>query len=191
TYNIGDEKVWGEDVVVAMTNIYGNGKVVALGSLSIFLDSRINFNDNLVFAKNVMNWLSKSNVPPKRGRPEVVILTNEIDRNLVLESYFKKMGLEIFVVSPLEFESYKEYKFIIILGGPDAPQTSKITQQVLSEREKEYLRQKNNSNAYLKRDVWRENQIVFVLAGNDRNLTREVVLKSMYIIYEIIVEGSY
>lgn len=75
-----------------------------------------------------------------------------------------------------KFENYKKNKIVIILGGPDAyGGVGEIVDGILTKNEKEYLRTEGNYAMYVKKDIWREKQVVIVLAGCDREKTFEAV----------------
>lgn len=63
TKTIGVELITGEDIVVVAVAEYERGKVVVVGSHTVFDDSFINQPDNQTFAINVFNWVSEQAVP--------------------------------------------------------------------------------------------------------------------------------
>jgi hypothetical protein len=82
--------------------------------------------------------------------------------------------MEVIRASAGDFDQYKNERFIVILGGPDASEgVGKIVQGVLTGDEQNYLREKGNRKMYVKDDVWTQEQAVFVIAGSDRNGTQE------------------
>lgn len=60
---VGAEQITGEDIVVAAVAEYERGKVVVVGSHTVFDDSFINQPDNQTFSINVFNWVSEQAVP--------------------------------------------------------------------------------------------------------------------------------
>ena len=58
TRGIGQDRISGEDIVVAAVSEYGKGRVVALGSHTVFHDSFINQPDNQSFSVNCFHWVS-------------------------------------------------------------------------------------------------------------------------------------
>jgi hypothetical protein len=70
------------------------------------------------------------------------------------------------------FERYKEEKFIVILGGPDAYDgVGEIVKDVLNVKEGDFLRKRGNRNMYVKHNLWTKGQVVIVIAGSGRNET--------------------
>ncbi|KYK34334.1 MAG: hypothetical protein HXS46_13565 [Theionarchaea archaeon] len=67
TRTVGAEGIEGEDVIVVAVSEYGNGRVVVVGSYTVFDDSYINMPDNQVFAVNCFTWASEPTVLPEEG----------------------------------------------------------------------------------------------------------------------------
>ena len=59
TRTVGSSIITGEDVIAVAVAEYGRGKVVAVGSTTIFDDSFINQPDNQTFCVNVFHWVSE------------------------------------------------------------------------------------------------------------------------------------
>lgn len=59
TVTIGADRIEGEDIVVVAASEYGRGRVVVVGSHTVFDDSYINHPDNLTFCGNVFPWVSE------------------------------------------------------------------------------------------------------------------------------------
>ncbi len=59
TRTVGTEEIEGEDVVVVAVSEYERGRVVVVGSHTVFDDSFINQPDNLTFAENCFEWVSE------------------------------------------------------------------------------------------------------------------------------------
>lgn len=109
-------------------------------------------------------------------KPEIVLLANSIDYNLSgnLTSFLKNQGIEIVYTAPGNFDDYKDRKFIVILGGPDAYEgVGGIVQEVLAQEEQSYLRTRGNCRMYVKANVWATGQVVMVIAGSGREETRK------------------
>ncbi len=80
-------------------------------------------------------------------KPKVVILSNSIDyaRALDFVEFLENNGMEVIRASATDFDQYKNERFIVILGGPDAPEgVGEIVQRVLTGDEQDYLREKGN-----------------------------------------------
>lgn len=63
SYTIGDDNVEGEDIIVVAASEYQRGRVVVLGSNTVFVDSFINLPDNQEFSVNCLQWASEQGVP--------------------------------------------------------------------------------------------------------------------------------
>ncbi|MFC1454785.1 hypothetical protein ACFLQI_01710 [Candidatus Undinarchaeota archaeon] len=107
-----------------------------------------------------------------------ILLANSIDKELAGDalSYLGERGIAITEITSDNFQAYKDKHFIVILGGPDAPEgVGTIVSGILSEEERVYLRsQKGRKNLYIKTNVWKNSQVVMVLAGFDRSDTQSV-----------------
>jgi len=121
--------------------------------------------------------------------PRVIILANSIDYSLANELVqFLNNSLEVTHAYPDDFEKFKKENFIIVLGGPEAPGTGSIVREILIPEEQELIRKEGSINMFVKRDVWKPNQFVFVLAGDNRFTTqkahkkyREKIIENIYI----------
>jgi DNA-binding beta-propeller fold protein YncE len=110
------------------------------------------------------------------NKPKITNVANSIDKSLGSEffEYMENQGLEIVQLNATEFEQKKDEKFVVILGGPDAPEgIGEIVQEVLNESEQEQVRQSEAMEMYVKEDVWATGQMVVILAGSTRQQTRE------------------
>ncbi|MBU7037092.1 MAG: hypothetical protein HXS52_04120 [Theionarchaea archaeon] len=100
----------------------------------------------------------------------VVVLANSIERELNTDFIQDlRENREVIVVDPAEFQAYKFSPHIIILGGARAPDTGTITENALPSREKEGASQ----SMVVTFNVWKNDQVVVILAGPDREGTRE------------------
>lgn len=91
------------------------------------------------------------------AKPGIVLLANDIDYALAQE-----------------FDARKEEKFIVILGGPDAYDgVGEKVRKALAAEEQNHLREKGNRKMYVKTNVWRKGQVVYIIAGSDRDQTRK------------------
>ncbi len=110
------------------------------------------------------------------SKRKTVIFANSIDFANAVDffDFLKNKGHEVITPSTTVLENYKKEKFIIILGGPDAPEgVGEVVRQVLSEDEQKFLRQKGNRKMFVKTNVWTQGQVVFVIAGSDRTETKK------------------
>ena len=113
--------------------------------------------------------------------PKITILANSIDLDLAADfiAFLRNGGVEVESTSASNFEGYKNREFIIILGGPDAPEgVGGIVQNVLTGEEADTIREPGAKKMYVKPDVWAAGQKIVVLAGADRNLTAETHLEN-------------
>ncbi len=112
---------------------------------------------------------------PAPTPPKIVLLANSIDYELATEflGFLGNKGMETVHANASDFEQYKEEKFIVILGGPDAYEgVGEIVQEVLSEAEQNAIREKGARKKYVKTNIWTQGQRVMVIAGSDRNETK-------------------
>jgi hypothetical protein len=111
------------------------------------------------------------------AKPRIVLLANSIDLNLSsgFFGFLRNQGIDIVYVNASNFSDYKTEKFIVILGGPDAPEgVGEVVREVLNESEQAELRTPGAKKMYVKANVWRSyNQVVMVIAGSGRDQTRE------------------
>jgi len=126
-------------------------------------------------------WLAADNIDylPMTMLPStklsVAIITNSIDKVLAQEffGFLKNQGIGINVVNASEFEKVKTSKFLIILGGPDAPEgIGEIVKQLISEDEQKFLRRRGNRKMYTLTNNYATGQVIHILAGSDRAETK-------------------
>jgi len=106
----------------------------------------------------------------------VILLGNSIDMGEAsLFMLFLEEEVTVTRATADDFDSYKNEPWILILGGPDAPEgVGPIVQELLSEDDQAYLRTaKGNYGKYTFTDAWADDQVVHVLAGFDRKDTRK------------------
>ncbi len=110
-------------------------------------------------------------------KPKAFLLANSIDYDMSsgFTAFLDNKGIEVVHVDASEFEQHTLEKFIVILGGPDAPEgVGEIVQQVLESDEQDYLRAKGNRRIYVKANPWRPHGgVVMVIAGSDRYETQK------------------
>ncbi len=117
-------------------------------------------------------------LPPK---PKVVVLANSIDwdRASDLFGFLKNRGLEVIHATAEDFNTYKTQKFIVILGGPDAPEgigdliKAEQFNLKLKADEIDYIRAQGNKRKLHRSSVWTPGQSVWILAGANRELTQQ------------------
>ncbi len=128
-------------------------------------------------------------------KPELLLLANSIDsqQNEDLMD-FLAAHFEIIRSSAKDFSEYKSNRRILILGGPDAYDgVGDIAGETLLKEWRDYLRKGRGSrNVYLRRNVWGADQLVLVLAGNEREDTRRVAQEWKTPILQILSgSGNY
>jgi hypothetical protein len=86
--------------------------------------------------------------------------------------YLENRGIDIIHVTSEDFDQYKREKFIVILGGPDAPEgVGERVQGVLSLLQENSIRETRARRMYSKTNTWVEGQRVFIIAGSNRRET--------------------
>jgi len=109
---------------------------------------------------------------------QILVITNSIDFELATEffRFLRGTGMKTDRTTASNFEQNKEGKFIVILGGPDAPEgVGELVQMVLSKDEQNSIREKGARKKYVTPDVWTQGQRVMVIAGYNRNETKNSV----------------
>ncbi|MBU7042753.1 MAG: ThuA domain-containing protein [Theionarchaea archaeon] len=89
THTIGTNRIMGEDVIAVAVAEYGRGRVVVVGSTTIFDDSFINQPDNQTFCVNILNWVSVK-APPSYNFPMVLVASAVIAGILIAFVAIKK-----------------------------------------------------------------------------------------------------
>ena len=105
----------------------------------------------------------------------IVVLANSIDFPLAEDfvSGLEARGYRVIHVTAEQFQDYKELPIIVILGGHKAPEgVGPIVDQLLSEDVKQYLETRGNYGMFLVFNPYAQGQVIWIIAGNDRNLTR-------------------
>ena len=105
----------------------------------------------------------------------VVVLANSIDFSLGEDfiSSLEAMGYRVIHSTAAEFDNFKEQPVIVILGGHKAPEgVGPIVDRLLPEDVKQFLETRGNYGLFLVFNPYVQGQVIWILAGNDRNLTR-------------------
>jgi ribosomal protein S11 len=109
-------------------------------------------------------------------KPKVVVVANSIDFDMAIDflMFLKNKGIRVVHASASDFNAlYKNEKFVVILGGPEAyEKVGGLVREVLPEDEQNAIRQSGSRNVYIKTDVWNAGQKVIVIAGSDRDQTK-------------------
>jgi rhodanese-related sulfurtransferase len=110
-----------------------------------------------------------------QGKVAVVANTIDLSMNPNFISDLRKSNLTVDYFG-VKDTGYAAYDYIIILGGPDSEEhTGDLSKRILSESDQNALRNGNYKLIYETSDFFRVKQKVFVLAGSDREFTKEAV----------------
>lgn len=133
-----------------------------------------NLGRDLVLAAFVVAVLLSYPASAKSGI-SVVVLANSIDGELGREFYgfLGTKGLDVVQVSADDFGAYMTEKFVIILGGQNAPDgVGDIVKSVLTEGEQASIVESRSSRKmFVKTNLWVRGQVVRVFAGYGKNET--------------------
>jgi hypothetical protein len=112
------------------------------------------------------------------AKPKIVVLANSIDLDLAsdLFGFLGNRGLEIVHTTAENFEEHKDEKFILILGGPDAPEgVGDIVRNsgILSIDDADNIRKEGSRKKFVAANPWkrRPGQVVWIIAGSNREET--------------------
>ncbi|MDY1591075.1 MAG: rhodanese-like domain-containing protein [Methanofastidiosum sp.] len=146
-----------------------------------------------IFTVFVIIFLAVSSFGILSAQKNVALVANSIDYNLNsnIISILQSRGVNIVYFSKTD-TGYNSYPYIIILGGPDAPDhTGFLSSQILLSNEKNNLRGIPGYQIfYEKRDQWVARQKVFVIAGSDRDNTKFAVQSNLVTLIDRIVEDA-
>jgi hypothetical protein len=116
------------------------------------------------------------------SRNRVVVFANSIDGALASDFYgfLRNNGMEVVYVNASSFQNYMSDKFIVILGGQNAPEgVGGIVREILSDNEQGMLLASNTSRRmFVKTNVWTQGQVVRVIAGYEKEQTREAWIEN-------------
>ncbi|MCC7572320.1 MAG: rhodanese-like domain-containing protein [Candidatus Methanofastidiosum sp.] len=146
-----------------------------------------------ILALFILLFLVVSSVTVVSSQKNVALVANSIDYNLNsnIISILQSRGMNIVYFGRTD-TGYNSYPYIIILGGPDAPDhTGFLATQILLPNERNNLRNMPGYQVfYEKRDQWLARQKVFVIAGSDRENTRFAVQSNLVTLIDRIVEDT-
>jgi hypothetical protein len=138
---------------------------------------------------------------PGNSSESLIILTNSIDAGLNSD-LINFLGTErtVTLVKADEFESYKTNTYILILGGHRASEgVGEIVERVLNQQEKEEITREKRM--IVKLNLWKDGQVVVILAGPDREQTCAVcqensrgyvsLLKAIEAVQENLISPDY
>ncbi len=137
---------------------------------------RIKMKNLLIVCAIVLILSSAAAAAAPSSKLKVVVVANSIDSALASDffGFLKNKGKEVISANASDFGNYSNEKFIVILGGPDAPEgIGAIVRQVLSESEQNAIREKGSAKMYVKPNAFAQGQVVFVIAGSDRERTKK------------------
>ncbi len=138
-------------------------------------------------------FLGISSLGIMSAEKNVALVANSIDynQNSNIISILQSRGMNIVYFGRTD-TGYNSYPYVIILGGPDAPDhTGFLASQILLSNEINNLRRIPGYQIfYEKRDQWINRQKVFVIAGSDRENTRFAVQSNLVTLIDRIVEDT-
>ncbi|NPV51235.1 MAG: rhodanese-like domain-containing protein [Candidatus Methanofastidiosum sp.] len=127
------------------------------------------------------------------AQKNVALVSNSIDYNINsnIISILQSRGMNVVYFGRTD-PGYNTYPYVIILGGPDAPDhTGALSLQILPPNESYNLRNiKGYQIFYEKRDQWISRQEVFVIAGSDRENTYFAVQSNLVTLIDRIAEDT-
>jgi len=106
----------------------------------------------------------------------IVVLADSEDYSLAsgLIDFFKAMNLEVIHVKASDFSSYKNYRLIIIVGGPYSQEgVWNLLREILRIDEQEHISKLDHRATYLKEDFWSKEQQIVIFVGSDRNQAKK------------------
>lgn len=106
------------------------------------------------------------------GCEPVIVVANSVDSELNSDAADLLAQDHLLCVHPSAFDEYKTSGCIIIVGGNEAPEgTGDIVKSVITDDEALTISQ---GDMLVKLNVWKPGQVVVIIAGEDREKTREV-----------------
>jgi hypothetical protein len=132
-------------------------------------------------------------VTPAPPISSIIVLANSIDYGLAADffAFLKNKGIKVIRATASDFTQYKDERFIVILGGPDSPEgVGEIVQDVLTATSANTVRESGASKMLVKTNLWREDQSITVLAGFDRDLTRQAHQKNRDRVVSLVNSGN-
>jgi rhodanese-related sulfurtransferase len=127
------------------------------------------------------------------AQKNVALVSNSIDYNINsnIISILQSRGINVAYFGKAD-TGYNTYPYVIVLGGPDAPDhTGFLSLQILPSNESYNLRNiRGYQIFYEKRDQWISKQEVFVIAGSDRENTYFAVQSNLVTLIDRIVEDT-
>jgi len=141
----------------------------------------------------IVLFLGISSIGIMSAEKNVALVANSIDynQNSNMISILQSRGMNIIYFGRTD-TGYNSYPYVIILGGPDAPDhTGFLASQILLSNEINNLRRIPGYQIfYEKRDQWVNGQKVFVIAGSDRENTMFAVQSNLVTLIDRIVEDT-
>ena len=121
---------------------------------------------------------------------KIYILSNAVDWRLEgenLKAFLESNKMDVERIFPNNFDSHKNESILIILGGPDAYEgVGYIVSQVLGISSINYLRTEGAYGVFLEREIFTADQLIIVLAGDDRDLTAQAATENKSVILDYI-----
>ncbi len=118
-------------------------------------------------------------VPIVFASSRIVVVANSIDYENAdpFIDHMDSRGRPVLHITAQDLDAHNQEKFVVILGGPDAPEgIGTQVQELLSEKDMEFIREKRgNKKMFVKTNVWRKGQVVMIIAGNHRTDTKSAM----------------
>ena len=108
----------------------------------------------------------------------IVVMANSIDyaNSAEFVNYLDSKGRPVLHIAAKDLDAHNQEKFIVILGGPSAPEgIGPQVMPLISKKDVGFLNTPGNKRMFIKTNVWRKGQIVLIIAGNHRNNTKEAM----------------
>ncbi len=153
---------------VQILDTYGSPSEVGEGS--------IRYSEILLDAKDSLKYGVRYSVEPSEFK--IILLANSIDYELAsgFVEFLTGQGIEVVHSSADDFTSHIGESFIVILGGPDAPEgVGHVVRGLLDEGEQEAVREAGAVKFFALSDMWVTGQNVLVIAGSGRVQTVDAV----------------
>lgn len=126
----------------------------------------------------------------KSSEKTVIVLTNSIDYSLAggLFDFLIREGLHLEFHSSSAFYKYKDSRYILILGGPEAYEgVGEIAASIINSTEEDVVLKEGGALFSIKEDLWSKNQKIILAAGFNRELTQKAHTEDRWRISQIIL----
>jgi len=141
----------------------------------------------------IVSWEEESDGIDELGKERkkvVYVLSNSIDRKLSTLDSDLGDGILVKYLALDSLDLYKNRKYILVLGGQDAPEgIGFVSGELLTDEEKMYLRtEKENKIVSVTSNKWVKGQSIILIAGYDRYSTKKAQEENINFLRNIIDE---